>query len=282
MSEKDNIHPILKTSCCNCTFRENGPDGKQVGCELQRIAKFKERGATVVEKDDYLVIDRVCNALRTQYWADHQGYPMEAVRKEITFQCDILILVPNDKIFKHADICLTVDDAFKQSLSPKTVRVVTNNRKINKQRVYDYLVDVAPEHVNYYLDSVKLLDEKNKPVNRLGMIDVAVGKATSTYYAVFTAGSRIPEHFLRKIDNALNTELLRFCLLEANEAGEGLVVQRQLHNILFGNRAVILEADEKSKLVGDEIVGKAKYIAEKNGNLDMIQKVTDICPELTV
>jgi hypothetical protein len=252
---------------------------QQTGCELGRIALFREQGNKVeVAKEGHLVIyERICTALRTPVWANKQKNPIEAVYKEIRTGIDFIILADNTN--SHIDVLKTITCAIQQKTEIQSLRVVINSDRIKTKEIIKFLEQENPP-IEFFVDEVKLRTEDGKRISGDKAIDIAADKCKSTYYAVFNAGSHIPSTFVTDIDNAINKELQRFCLLEPNDNHNGLVVQQQLHRLLMGSRDVVLEEYKDGALIGDNILDKAIFFAKKNNQSHMIKKVKEICREM--
>jgi hypothetical protein len=265
----------MNTSCKYCVFKVMR-DGKQVDCELGRIGKFKENGAEIEEEDDYLIIKhRFCTALRTIAWAKKHRNPIEKVREEIAVQCDFIIYVGAPHSFN--DIQRTIRTAIAQKIKPLSLRILVNTDDVNPNNIIDYLEEILPDALPFFVERVTIKDEHGKHRTRNACLDISADKCESTYYAVFNAGFEIPETFLLDLDYSLNQQLDRFCVLEPNKDGNGLVVQTQIHKLLMGNRPVKLKQYEDGELVGDNIVEKAHFFAEEQKNTHLIKKVTEVC-----
>lgn len=59
---------MIKFTCTGCIFSLQDKN-KQVGCHLNRLSKFQEKGAVLDEKiDSHYVLNRICKSARTKDW----------------------------------------------------------------------------------------------------------------------------------------------------------------------------------------------------------------------
>jgi hypothetical protein len=268
----------MNTSCRYCVFKQV-EQTIQYSCALDRINKFKQHGTTVEQVRDedltyFLIKDRFCNTLRSEVWARKQADPIEAVKREVQLQADIIILIDDFISNDITSIRQTIQSAVKQTLLPKTIRLVADKRVSNLTEIYDSLANLAQSIPNY-LHHIEI-----DTIQNMQRIDIAADKCESVYYTVFYVPFIIPPTFLANINDAL-FNLDKFVLLEPNkDNGNGLVVQTQLHKILLGNKPVKLKQYIDGELTGDNIIDKAKFFAKKEGKKYMIKKVSEICQEM--
>lgn len=268
----------MNTSCKFCTFKVI-KDGKQIACQLGRIEKFKDNGAEIATEENHLIIkNRFCLALRTETWARKQLNPLKKVREEITIQSDFIIYVGPEHNFK--DVKDTIESVINQKLLPRTLRIMLNTDDIKPNRVIDLLEDNLPESITFFVETIAIKDEKGDRRIRTRCLDISADKCDNTYYAVFNAGFKIPSTFLSDLDFRLNDELDRFCLLEPDKDGNGLVVQTKIHKLVMGNRPVKLQQFEDGELISDNIIDKVKFFSEEQNNSHMVKKVNELCQRM--
>lgn len=73
----------MKTKCNKCVFSIT-EDNKQVGCKLDRIQKYIDKGKASLNNDNYYTIDGLCIACRDEKSASIYDNPVEDVLKEIS------------------------------------------------------------------------------------------------------------------------------------------------------------------------------------------------------
>src|ERR1700732_684839 len=99
VAKRPEISPI-HTACRDCVFATRR-QRTQVGCELDRLRKFAQEGAAILEAYDdsggdfFVVSGRVCTAYRSPRWGQYVAPAARAakVREEIRLPVEILVLL---------------------------------------------------------------------------------------------------------------------------------------------------------------------------------------------
>ena len=100
MSQKDQITaPDTTTSCRDCVFSTK-VGATQIGCELNRLDRFRERGTNVIEAEDlddneFFVIYEWCNAYREKEWKDLHNDPIKQIKKELSVKLGYIVIITN-------------------------------------------------------------------------------------------------------------------------------------------------------------------------------------------
>lgn len=240
------------TKCEPCVFKTM-ENGEQVGCQLGRLGKYKQRG--LAESDgDYYKIKTFCKACRNEEWAEDQDDIFESIEQETRVRCD-LVIIAEDTI--NSEILTTIRSSVAGSkIYPNKIFVILNSPSIKIVDLFDSINNELKE-LNVKFEIIKVLDE-DKPI--LEYVDDAVRKSKAQYYALFNAGNSVPRDFIETIDNLLNVELSRFVMIDQPDKYKGLVVQNHIHKLLMGNKE------------GATIEEKIRWLANEQNNNALIKK----------
>lgn len=266
--------------CKGCVFAEY--DGLcQVGCNLGRIDKFRERGADVkVELTDtdapdggvstYVIKDRVCLARRTEdsdvIRTNRPNEWAKAVRKEIELRLEAVIVLNGGSSLE--DLKMTVTSLEKQSLRPISTVIVINQDDVPALTViWAMRGSTLPE---WRVRHIREREENGERVSLERALDLSVDtEKRCLYYSVFHAGFEVPENFVSDIDRRLNDELEQFTMLmpidEDDERNNGLTIQTYAH-VKFGGNQPVHVLDEKTEepiAYLPSIQGKIQYQAHQ-------------------
>lgn len=276
------LPPLYETSCKDCCFATY--DGKtQMGCQFDRIEKFRNQGIEVVEVHDdeaeFYLIKSACLLHRHKKspWAMQTPGRLrrETARREIALVFDAVIFMGEDHSVEQ--VKATVDSMLTQKHQPRKVRVVVNRDDIIPMDIRTLLPDQW--EVQFVMER-----REGQRVSRGRCIDIAVVESKSHFYAVFDAGTIVPESFFSSIDHAINDNLDRFVLLEPdNKYGNGMVVMTRSHEYFGGNKEAIIESDDAGAEAGlraDSIADKICHRARVENLPHLIKKVSEICPNL--
>lgn len=252
----------IVTSCRDCRFAECRGD-TQVGCLFGRLEKFEAQGAEVVGLDDgerkfMSIRGRVCTAERwSRKHPEAAGLPdseaMRLARDSFCGQCTFLIYVPAGAVV--ADLLASVRSVAVQSPAPKAIKILHGNDNPDWPS-YNVAVRALGIECPYRFYRIEPpTDEQEAAYGGdpyLRACDIGAAESDSVFYTAARAAYEWHPDFLRRIDHALNDEMVRFVALRP----EPLFMQGGLHGGLGGNR----EGDILAKL--DEIVA-----AEGTGHL---------------
>lgn len=212
----------LSTSCEACYFAQwdsNGePPYQQSGCRLGRIEQLMKNGVTVEECPETGALhlsEYLCNALRTKEWAESVDNPEKAVREEIAFSCDMIVLT-NDRPL--IDVRSTLRCIAAQTrVKPASVMVI-NNGSIDSGDIVNSIKEI--------FDTASVSWNVTKPSEQTPLfqyINLIQKKFKGSFFSVWRAGDEIDVRFLEMIDYARNVMLMEFFMLEGfdgnNECG---------------------------------------------------------------
>lgn len=237
----------FNTICRDCIFA-TWYDDVQEDCELNRIEKFHEHNEVSLENEgdkQYYKINTICNACRNKEWFEREKEngiedPKKNLWDQLSNQYDIVLTAyvsPYDsKVINVDKILSTIESAKNQSLQPKSIIVVCNDIYVSYVKLFNKIKDkLSDTDIKYEL--VRVLDESDFRA----CIDKGVTKCKGLYYSVFLPGYDIPTDFIEKLNNLANKEMVQFSMVEPIETSNGLTIQRQLHTLLHGNKAMKIE-----------------------------------------
>ena len=229
------------SSCKGCHFAHT--IGKtQVGCELNKIERFKEAGADVKEAEDgfeeFYIIDRFCSTYRDATWAEDADDPETQVLEEISVPVNFILL--HGKKATIDDLEVTLKDIAGQSNKPVSVSVVVQDTSIDtfgiRHRTHEYL---DRSDIGFYITT--MINESSE----LEMIDEAFQKCVNGYYTVFRSGANVPHGFVKRINKAINIDLETVSMINPKDDLNGLTVQCVVHKFLHGNNKLALQKKVK-------------------------------------
>lgn len=217
---------MIETSCKYCLFAEY--DGNtQTGCKFDRIEKFEENGAEVIEayddeKEFYVIKGRFCNACRNENWIGNKKKKdfKKITAKEFQVQYDVII---NVALEDDVDtVQAAIDSVTSQTIKPKNIIVVTEYNYPQRE-VVEILAYLKEIDIEWHLE--QLANKDTDP------IDNAAKDCKSMYFAILNASDALPEDFAVSINNAINYEMIRFCLV----TGPHPFVQTSVYKQVAGN-----------------------------------------------
>jgi hypothetical protein len=239
----------MDTSCKLCVLAIYEGNA-QVGCELDRLEKFKAAGATLElksedEKDYFLIKDRVCNAC-TQESAINDIPARKRVveiEKRIGVRCNMAIYVGPEHFF--TDATTSIFSIINQEHPPLEIKVLLHGN----HNVGDYIafMNTYAKDFDWKVEEIVL-----EGADFLKALDLTMKNIKSTYYTVANAGYEYRPDFLSTINKAINTDLKRFVCLMPDETGNAPLIQRGLFKMIQGNQgmpffAKVLDIAEEEK-----------------------------------
>ena len=254
------------TSCRKCVFSAKDEKGRQTGCKLGRIEKFRKKGVNVIEayneEDEFYGIEAWCNAHRTEEWElAHKGEDLLAVaRQEAAPNVNFIILVKDsmDNIEK------TINSILNQKSKAARIVVVHSGSEDN----VDYIElihkcnDLLGDNISYKVQNVM------PGMTQEEVVDEAFVNLVNGYYSVFECGREVPQDLIEVLHTNLYDELKDIGLIKAHDGINGLVVQCVLHKFLYGNNGASME----TKLRDGEEYDRETYLKEREATPKEKQK----------
>lgn len=267
----------MDTVCSDCVFAE-WEGIKQSGCAFGRIEKFKKQGVIVTLEDNHeklyaRIVGRVCNTCRhpstvakipARKWK-------EAVRKEVIPRIAMAVYVDDDS--QYVEACRSLRSIHSQTVNPYEIILIYNVKGREVPPDYAIWFSAFANNIPWRVQIIKgvltPLRNELEPADYGQSVDLTVqsNEMKAVYFSVCKAGYEYPLNYIEVIDRAINEQLLRFVALLPDEDGNGLFVQRGLHNLLQGNK----------KLHGcDNIIDKIQEIAQEEGTGHMIKRFEEL------
>lgn len=262
MSEK------IVTSCLDCVFAQ-WDDNEQVGCDFDRLDKFEENGAEVVGHDGetkkwFTIEGRFCNACRDHDWGKrHQRREWKSLVEEAT-SLKVAILIYVDDSTSVEEVARTLDSVVAQEHPPNEIVIALHNPPL-EERSYVNLVRSMDLKIPWFVKRVnpEQVLGYNESIAHYIALDLALASVSSTYYCLVCANHELPSNFLKTVNNAVNVEMMRFVALLPDDDGNRLVIQSNLHKVLWGNR-------------GKSIIEKIEEIAKEEKTEHMVKRYEDL------
>ena len=255
----------LITICKNCIFAEKDIEGKQTGCELGRLDKYRERniGVTLFDKDaeieiggfdknneSFYVVDGFCSTCRLESWPHAKDPYKEMVAlDEIKPQYHLIIgcgINPNVEVLER-----TIKNLRNQKYLPESLVVIgqfENPSAISSVvRRYGGKWKVTNRH-EFYTDNI-IHEMINEGVTKIPQ---------ESYYLYINYDWKLPDTFVANLEIAFSHELYKCVLAEPlDDKYNGLWCYTKLHNIAggFGKTDLItkvrtrLEEEDKCHLI---------------------------------
>jgi len=229
---------------------------------------YRDQGAKIKEITDVngrtynTLPGRVCVYCRPQKWAtDKQLLDFDqcavAVRKEVTFRCDAVVVIGLDE---------TLDDALR------TVEALKRGRVKPNRIIFLTYPHIRPSDFFHWANTLEIPWQfeviMGKKKGHLQYIDLATQKSKTTYFALFYAGYEPPDNFLYCIDSFLNDQLQRFLVLKGLDDGNGFVLQRNTVKLVRGS------------IDDTNAIEKIEKVAEKQECQYLIKPVEEIVPTM--
>ena len=151
----------MKTTCELCLFSIK-KDGKQVGCELNRLNNFTKEYVN----DTYYIVDGLCRSCRNINWDYYCDHPeasktelLEQCKKEISIEYNFFILY-NDK--NKDGLIESIKFLEKSNVKPKYIYILTTLDLEEAKALY---IDVIP-HTNIKI-KIDIMYDKNISEDKL-------------------------------------------------------------------------------------------------------------------
>ena len=269
------------TSCAACCFAEY-EDKTQVGCELGRIEKFREKGAKIIEAEDgereFYVVHRMCNCYREKDWAEYWKHKKKRVLKENAIRVNFIVPINEDDTLEGLEKTLLSIDTQEEF---EAVKVITMNNS-NKDN-FD-IVHKLHEVFGSYAEQTSYLNKSEEGTTFVGgsmveknsdfwtLLEASFAFVVNGYYAVFNCGTEVPLDFLKTINRAINEDLEQVLMIEPfdESSHDGLTVSCALHKYLSGSK------DTTNFEISQPIDEKVRKIAKMQEFDNLVVKWEDL------
>jgi len=241
-------------SCKGCVF-SNKIGNTQIGCDLNKLDRFRESGINVKEayddSEEFFLIERLCQFYRDDNWAENfseEGLH-DQVNKEVVVSCGFIIIHEEGKPLD--DVRTTFKGIQSQKIPPRYVTLVVSKNEENPFNVrhvchehFDF--PNVPENIPFNV--VTMLSEDP---TTLEMVDEAFHQSLNGYYIIFKSGQKIPEDFVENLNESINDRLDQVSMVRPkDEDMNGLTVQCVVHKFLSGNKPI--PVTEKIEIFAEE------------------------------
>jgi hypothetical protein len=207
----------IQTSCKDCLFALTAY-GEQSDCSQKRLSKFKKKSLAIKQPDGFYMIKAICNT----FCKDPILLPQ--INRIIRIKCDLLLYSFEKEYNDTKAIIKTVKSALQYEEKPNRIVIVVKNKTIKFTELISELKSVCGE-VPFKL--VRIID--NIPLEEA--LNRAYPSLESTYYTVLEAGQTPEEEYIKRLNVALNDELLRFVMI----TGSHNVYHTKLHKAFYGH-----------------------------------------------
>ncbi len=260
-NELDQKRTEFKTTCNTCVFATwNDEYTQQIGCELGRLDKFKEKGQAELIEDkagfSYYHIKRFCSTCRDENWSKGLDNPVASVLSETKVRADIIIYDNEDSPVWKENVHKSLDGVYAQTIKPRKIiigfykklgKLDTIKIRLNNEGIRNEIVNVIKECpiVNPYFDEL-------------------IRKCHSTYYILCKSGEVLEPTAIERLNHLINHDLDFVSMIEPyGESLTGLTVQTLLHNTVGGNNNITIQE-------------KIKELATNQNSIHMIKKWQNI------
>lgn len=262
------------THCRNCAFAKFN-DNKQVGCQFNRIEKFKNIGYNVdlIENDgiQYNTINTKCNACVTKEEWENLPQRETLLFNHMKIKNTFIVIDDTDNEFSqiYNSLLTTCHSALYSEIQPsyflfvmvnknrctaeqnlhlfELMKTVFNNSGIIYRIVYVDKV-VAENSIDWYLDTVK-------------------DKFNTEYFSIFQSGYSVPKFFNSHLNDILNVDCKQFILYAGDSnKNEWTLLKEFVNN--FGWYS--------ENFVGEEILKDVKQLDNEYINNLVITERPDI------
>ena len=222
MSEETYTISPMHTPCLGCAFMIN-QEQKQIGCQVGRIEKYRERGADVIDVYDdngnefFVVNDKLCVYKRDKEWAKEVSKKQRVAEVERELRLKYHTMVIYD--YKHdiEDLFKTMESIDSQNNPPIVVTVINRCTNVAQKDLVRLLTAKDYKNIEWRLQTFFDNDATNRECIDL-VIDNTKYEYKVLFYITFRSGFEVPL--------TISDEIQKY---EAREFEEG--VKSYIHNI---------------------------------------------------
>lgn len=222
----------INTACHDCVFKES-KEGIQLGCDFNRIEKFKKLNLVEESNGSFLIKD-FCNRCRNKDSMHNKNMTYEKYKEYIekTTRVTLDYIIYFDKTSTKTELLKTVKCIEKQTIPYTILHIVTELGVKNKE-----IIELLEKNkVKFVLHNI-LIKQSD-----LLSLDIPAKKAKSQFMMFLKAGSNIDSKVNEKLDIIINVEMKKISLIRPeNSEFDKMIVQTFLYNLLVGNKNVSIE-----------------------------------------
>lgn len=246
----------FNTICRDCIFADfNEAHTLQVGCKLDRLAKFQQKNkATLVQDEEtgleYYDIGTICNTCRDST----NIMTKEEVLNQVQIECDYIVLDDTRREDWEDAALQTLESFLSHTILPTRVifgfyqkRIIFNSFTKKIKAI------IGDKPIDY--DVVNVLETVHDSWH---MIDILERKVKSAYFSLCEVDKRLPNTWIEQINKYINVDLNSLSLIQPVNGLTGLTVQNLLYKTLSGS-------------VGSSIIDKVEHLAEEQKLQSMVK-----------
>ena len=224
--------------CKECVFKVT-EDGKQVGCQADRLEKLKDKNVAELNGSFY-ELKQFCNMYR------NQDTDVQSAREQVMPLFGIVVHHSLDKSLE--DVKTTIDSILEIDYPEQKVKVVISSPSTIEYEKLVHYTNVlkqkyrAVELVLHLHNDVPMRD--NECFRKL---------VKATYFVKIESGKKIRQNLFKEIDNRINEDLYQLCMGDADAA---TIVLRSLMQQFYYNHA---NYDEAVNYIRDISMEQNKY-----------------------
>lgn len=283
----------MDTSCGKCEFAKR-VDKLQIGCEFDRIEKYKNQKVEIeVLEDSFLIKNRICTLCRANDsgWATDLTLEQKKVKvkEEVQIRLCAVIVVHNKTTID--DIIKTAKSLENQVIPIDSHFIITSNVPKSGD-VISTLKKNFPGSSNLKWNVRLCFERKNgKPLDKYRATDTIISELNQKdyqFYAMVDAGSVVPNDFSERLNKYINEDLGQFIYLHefiyldnGIEYSIGPVVHLALHRSVGGNayaeHDIKTETGEVKTVKCDSVHEKILFLAIDQNCEHLIKDLYEVC-----
>lgn len=239
--EKVENQNYIGTSCRFCEFNVKDENNNQIGCEVNILNRYKEKGVgtSIVEFDDEhgkasaSQLDTFCLFRRPPGWKKAKQNEdksfLDIARNELILETTVIVFIPPGKTFD--DVVKFVEKINNMSVKPKRL-LFMNCAKISPI-LFKTLDQLTTIQWGMEFIVLKLDDPINELRNRSN--DLGVKKSKTGYILTVDIDNKLPSNYIEKLTSIVVDDLGSFIAVLDDEVGKPNFYQAVVYRYLRGN-----------------------------------------------
>lgn len=234
------------TICRDCIFALYKKN-TQYGCYLNRIEKFRNNGAEIIEavdedgKEFFTINKRKCHVYRNKQWKKVQKkFDLKKLSNialdENKLTCDVVIYY-NFKNNTIEELTKTIKSVANQKLLPHQIYIINHNFNVEKKQILSDIWNILKQNLfskcKYYVNIIT-----NEDANYLNCLDIVIKRLPNwhTYFISMKSGYEMPHCMLSDLNHQLHHELIQCVLTLPDENDNFIFSQIPFYKSLSGNK----------------------------------------------
>lgn len=261
----DSVH----TPCLDCIFSIKN-ENTQIGCKFDRIEKYKNAGAEIIEAYDdfdnefFIINKKICMFRRDQAWGDQYSPNewSEIVEKQTKVRYQAIVFFHEKDSLK--DLNKTIRSTLSQYNPPSILTIASSKTDISSKKMFENMGQY--KGLNWRVQQFLVSDDLQSERERIDFVLDSTKHNVFAFYVVFNAGYKVPKVFSEELQDSIFTDMKHVAFASPNKDGNGMLVNFLFHRKHAGN-CFNIPLEEKIKEF------------EEDGDL-YIYKIEEICPSL--